>query len=314
MEAAALRQAISLRLEAGGFELARAEIGGLEAVVARRARFHWTATRVHVFVFLFETPALTRGRAEELAAAANAFAKANKGGLPAGLQTGSLAVPVFIAEGDAGEAKEWVRTEPAKKRWGVFELPTVIETETGDVAYREERGVWGAAYDALLRRIVEEDIAAAVTDRAPVAAREARLRPVGVGRRALAIAIDVTLWWLPYSVATGGYTRDENGIFFTVADDDLWLLLLLLLGYFTAAEGLAGATLGKWVLGVRVRGHDGGAIGLRAAAIRNLLRIVDGFPYVIPYLVGAIAVWRDESRRRYGDRAAGTVVVRRRAA
>lgn len=311
MEAPALREAISRRLEADGYALGDAEIGGLKAVVARRARFHWTLTRLHVFVFLFETSNLTQNEAVKLTDAARAFATANKGGLPAGLQTGSLAIPVFIADGDSGAAKEWAWTGSPKKRWGVFVWPTVIETRTGDVAYREERPLWGAAYIPIARGIIEEHVVGVVPDRPPARFREARLRHVGVGRRALAWAVDVALWWIPYSIGTGGYTRDENGIYFTVEGSDFWVLVLLLLAYFTAAEGLTGATAGKWALGVRVRDLEGAAIGLRAAAIRNLLRVVDAFPYVIPYLVGAIAVWRDDERQRYGDRAARTVVVRR---
>ena len=311
MEASALREAISGRLEAGGFALDHAEIGGLEAVIARRAQFHWTLTRLHIFVFLFETSNLNQDEAVKLTDAARAFATANKGGLPAGLQTGSLAMPVFIADGDAGAAKEWAWTGRPKKHWGVFEWPIVIETGTGDVAYCDDRGLWGAAYVPTARRIVEEHVVGAVPDRPRAEPREVGPRYVGVGRRALALAVDVTLWWIPYSIATGGYTSDENSIFFTVEGNDFWVLQVLLLAYFTAAEGLLGATVGKWALGVRVRDVDGAAIGLRAAAIRNVLRVVDAFPYLIPYLVGAIAVWKNDKRQRYGDRAARTVVVRR---
>ena len=74
-------------------------------------------------------------------------------------------------------------------------------------------------------------------------------------------------------------------------------------------EGAFGATIGKLVLGIRVRALDGTRIGFGAAAIRNLARVVDGFPYLIPYLVGAIAVSRSETDQRLGDRWAKTVVV-----
>jgi hypothetical protein len=46
-----------------------------------------------------------------------------------------------------------------------------------------------------------------------------------------------------------------------------------------------------------------------AAAVRNLARAVDAFPYVIPYLVGAIAVRSSDTKQRLGDRWAKTVVI-----
>jgi uncharacterized RDD family membrane protein YckC len=80
---------------------------------------------------------------------------------------------------------------------------------------------------------------------------------------------------------------------------------------------------GKLVLGLRVRSATGEKLTLKASVVRNFLRVVDAFPYVIPYLVGAIAVWSDGSlgldpvpnerrlRRRLGDRAARTIVTYR---
>jgi hypothetical protein len=57
---------------------------------------------------------------------------------------------------------------------------------------------------------------------------------------------------------------------------------------------------------LRVVREDGSPIHLGAAALRNLLRIVDG---LFLYLVAAIAVWASPTRQRLGDRAAGTYVV-----
>jgi uncharacterized RDD family membrane protein YckC len=90
---------------------------------------------------------------------------------------------------------------------------------------------------------------------------------------------------------------------------DAVLPALITLGYFVLLEGLAGATVGKVVVGIRVRRPDGHRIGLGAAAIRNVARIVDAFPYVIPYLVGGIAVMRSETKQRLGDRWGTTVVI-----
>ena len=131
---------------------------------------------------------------------------------------------------------------------------------------------------------------------------------IGLGRRFVAWLVDVLitgLAWVPFaetSSVDGTYSIRWDGV-------DFLIPLLITLAYFVLLEGAFGATLGKLVLGIRVRALDGTRIGFGAAAIRNLARVVDAFPYVIPYLVGAIAVSRSETDQRLGDRWAKTVVV-----
>ena len=79
--------------------------------------------------------------------------------------------------------------------------------------------------------------------------------------------------------------------------------------YYIVLEATQGATLGKMALGLRVVKIDGSPISWRESIIRNVLRIIDS---LFGYLVGAILVWNSPLRQRLGDRAAGTVVVRRR--
>lgn len=85
------------------------------------------------------------------------------------------------------------------------------------------------------------------------------------------------------------------------------IVAVVLLAYFVLGEGALGTTLGKVVAGVRVQTLDGRRIGLRAALIRNLMRIIDGIGV---YLVGAIAILATGRRQRLGDLAARSVVVR----
>ena len=84
---------------------------------------------------------------------------------------------------------------------------------------------------------------------------------------------------------------------------------LLSILYFIVMEATQGATLGKMALGLRVVKIDGSPISWSESIIRNLLRVVDG---LFAYLVGAILIWSSPLRQRLGDRAANTVVVRRR--
>jgi uncharacterized RDD family membrane protein YckC len=71
---------------------------------------------------------------------------------------------------------------------------------------------------------------------------------------------------------------------------------------------MAGATIGKMVLGLRVVKLDGSRISWKESIIRTLLRIIDG---LFGYLLGAILVWKSPTKQRLGDRVAKTVVVRR---
>jgi len=89
--------------------------------------------------------------------------------------------------------------------------------------------------------------------------------------------------------------------------DWLWPLLIMV-AYFLVQEALFGMTLGKKMMGLRVVGLDGERLTLKAAVLRNVLRIVDGLP--VAYIVGIIAVESSPLRQRVGDRLARTLVVR----
>jgi uncharacterized RDD family membrane protein YckC len=134
------------------------------------------------------------------------------------------------------------------------------------------------------------------------------MRYIGVGRRFVALLIDgmiTALAWIPFaetSSVDGVYSIRWDGMDFVIP-------LAITLAYFVLLEGAFGATIGKVVLGIRVRRPDGSRIGFGPALIRNLARVVDAFPYVIPYLVGGIAVIRSDTDQRFGDRWAKTVVI-----
>lgn len=76
-------------------------------------------------------------------------------------------------------------------------------------------------------------------------------------------------------------------------------------GYFAGSEiAMAGQTLGKRTLGLRVVTRHGSRAGIAALLVRNALRNVD-------VLVGIPLMILDPASRRLGDRLAGTLVVRR---
>ncbi len=95
-----------------------------------------------------------------------------------------------------------------------------------------------------------------------------------------------------------------------------WILALLVLviflinwGYYVFFEGLGkGSTPGKKRMGIRVIRQDGLPIGLREAALRNLVRAADMLPPP-SYILGGLVMHFDPHGRRLGDMVAGTYVV-----
>ncbi|HEU5411915.1 MAG TPA: RDD family protein [Candidatus Acidoferrales bacterium] len=69
-----------------------------------------------------------------------------------------------------------------------------------------------------------------------------------------------------------------------------------------------GQTLGKRLFHLRVMDESGLPLRIEQAWVRNLMRVVDALP--LAYLVGGISVLSSPIMQRFGDRVAGTLVVR----
>ncbi len=89
----------------------------------------------------------------------------------------------------------------------------------------------------------------------------------------------------------------------------IFLYFLLNMGYFILFEILwNGQTPGKRWAGIRVIRQGGRPVDFLSVAVRNLVRVVDFFPF--GYLVGLVVMLVDSQARRLGDLAAGTLVVK----
>ncbi len=124
---------------------------------------------------------------------------------------------------------------------------------------------------------------------------------VGLGRRTLAFFLDTMVWLVAISWVAAAIPQDAS-----VTTVGIVLLILLNLGfnYFWIAEWRFGQTIGKAALGIRVTGEGGERPRWNAAAMRNLLRLVDVL------VIGPVLIAASRKRQRLGDRAAHTVVVR----
>lgn len=99
--------------------------------------------------------------------------------------------------------------------------------------------------------------------------------------------------------------RWHDGLFVT---DPLCLIFLgVMAAYFMLMEGLAGCTLGKRAVGLRVIDRKGHRPGVWKGLMRNLLRIVDSLPAF--NILGVVLILKSPEGARLGDRIAGTRVV-----
>ena len=94
-----------------------------------------------------------------------------------------------------------------------------------------------------------------------------------------------------------------------IANVALGGLLMIALAYHVAFEVLAaGRTPGMRANGLRVVMEHGEPVGLRASAVRNLVRLIEGPPTL--YVPAIVSILLTRRNQRLGDLAAGTLVVR----
>ena len=136
-----------------------------------------------------------------------------------------------------------------------------------------------------------------------------------VGIRFAALIVDAILLFIPFYLIGNAMAKSSGEITsggWHLSGGPAFLFFLIMtvifLGYYTLLEGGAGASVGKLVCGIKVVDESGAKCSYRQAVIRNILRVVDG---LFVYLVGAILVWKSPKRQRLGDRAAGTVVIKK---
>ncbi|MDD5426442.1 MAG: RDD family protein [candidate division Zixibacteria bacterium] len=137
-----------------------------------------------------------------------------------------------------------------------------------------------------------------------------------LGQRFLALIIDFLL----LSMVFFPITRIVKGVWIMSSEDHRWdygwlvtdplcmVYLIVIVIYFVVLEGVLGATAGKGLMHLRVIRREGGYPGLKRALVRNLLRIVDALPAF--NILGVILILLSTEKARFGDRVAGTRVLR----
>jgi uncharacterized RDD family membrane protein YckC len=156
-----------------------------------------------------------------------------------------------------------------------------------------------ATYQAPVRR----------NDFQPMRLEETVMQKVSLVRRLAAAGVDGLILFFGFGFAisalVGGTSNSPDGVEFQLNGLAALALFASWFVYFVAFEATLGATIGKLLFGVRVRTSNGERIGLIAALIRNLLRVVD----VCIAPIGLLLMLISPRHQRLGDHAAGTVVV-----
>ncbi len=137
----------------------------------------------------------------------------------------------------------------------------------------------------------------------------------GIGSRFMATMIDslILILLLVLGAMAGGFI--SNTADWLVSGSAGWIAaiftiisFLIFFGYYVIFETVwNGQTPGRRMFGLRVVDMEGVPIGLAAATIRNLVRLIDFLPVL--YGLGVVVMFINSQSRRLGDLAAGTVVV-----
>jgi uncharacterized RDD family membrane protein YckC len=137
------------------------------------------------------------------------------------------------------------------------------------------------------------------------------MKPAAMPVRAAAVVVDGVFVFIVLGAAVGVATGETHRASFSLHGWAAVAWIVLSFGYWIGCERLWGMTIGKRLFSIRVIGEGGAKPTWRQSLVRNLMRLVDGFPYILPYLLGFIVAETSYQRRRIGDHLAATHVVPR---
>lgn len=132
----------------------------------------------------------------------------------------------------------------------------------------------------------------------------------GLATRAIAQLVDLLILSFVlggvyfFAIAVGAAGQDVVAYLIAILGS-----FIVIFGYFWSCEAFwSGQTVGKKIFRLRAVGDRGEPMTFMQAGIRNIVRIVDFFPYA--YGVGIVVFFINGRGKRLGDLAAGTIVVK----
>ena len=111
-----------------------------------------------------------------------------------------------------------------------------------------------------------------------------------LGVRIVAVIIDLIVLAILGGVMSaifGESEADGSGVALNLSGVSFIVYVALCFAYSFVLETATGQTFGKKAMGIKVMAVDG-TLTPQKVGIRTLLRVVDGFPWILPYLVGTV--------------------------
>jgi uncharacterized RDD family membrane protein YckC len=136
-----------------------------------------------------------------------------------------------------------------------------------------------------------------------------QIKPAPLARRIAAGLIDSIILALLVSISSLATGQNPGSSSALLTYSMFSMLALLTFIYYFLQEALFSATIGKYLVKLKVLDKSGNDCSFGASFKRNAVRFVDWLPVL--YLVGAVAIIASDQRQRIGDRLAGTVVTAR---
>jgi uncharacterized RDD family membrane protein YckC len=132
------------------------------------------------------------------------------------------------------------------------------------------------------------------------------------GRRVLATLVDGVVLGFVFALMSmlfGSSSAQGGQVSGSLEGFSALVYFVVVFAYYILMEGYLGQTVGKMLLSIKVVREDSGEVpGIKTAAIRTVLRIIDGLFF---YLVAFISVLASGKNQRLGDMMAHTLVVRK---
>lgn len=107
-------------------------------------RFGAFAVKMHSYFFFAANDALGYSGMQAYAQACTTWALNNYEGLPRGMQKGLAIYPVMLQHPLVPDAVAYVKQVP-EKHWAAFELPVLLDPQTGQLETLDKTPVWGFA-------------------------------------------------------------------------------------------------------------------------------------------------------------------------
>ena len=109
------------------------------------------------------------------------------------------------------------------------------------------------------------------------------------------------------STLFGESEADGSSFSFNLSGVPFLVYVALCFAYYFVMENATGQTLGKKAMSIKVVAIEG-KLTPQKVAIRTILRVVDGLPFL--YFIGVITAATSSKHQRIGDMAGGTLVIR----